>query len=199
MKNTNRFKDNNFNKNESPLSILKGHKNVVFDLIELLNRNKMASCSKDRTIIIWNESFKQIKTLRGHTDCVNVLNYYKTKYLLSASNDRTLRIWDASTFQIIKALSGNQDSILSLTSFKSYIAYGTNDSQIKLYGDFYTNKNTLYNYIQATKLVIIPSTKIIISSSSQYLQAWNSTSYGYITNWKAHTGWIYTLVILQSP
>ena len=126
--------------------ILLGHLRAVLSLEVLTHSNYLASSSCDKTIIIWNESFKQIKTLRGHTDCVNVLNYYKKQYLLSGSNDRTLRIWNAQTFQIFKVLSGNQDSILSLTSLNSYFAYGTKDNQIKLYGDFYTNKNTISNY-----------------------------------------------------
>ncbi len=135
-----------YNEYQFPISILIGHTNDVFDLVELPNRNKMASCSKDRSIIIWNlndfsintilyghlravlslvvitnsnylassscdktiliwdESFKKIKTLKGHTDCVNILNYYKTQFLLSGSNDKTLIIWNAETFELLKIL-----------------------------------------------------------------------------------------------
>ena len=106
----------------------------------------LASSSCDKTIIIWDisQSFKQIKTLRGHTDCLNVLNYYKTKYFLSGSRDKTVIVWNADKLEILRVLNGNQGSVLSIASMNSYFAFGTEDNIITLFGDYYLNNRTIF-------------------------------------------------------
>ena len=66
----------------------------------------LASGSCDKTIIIWYLTNYQKKTiLKGHTDCVNVLKYYKNTFILSGSSDKKVIFWHANTFSYNRTLA----------------------------------------------------------------------------------------------
>jgi WD40 repeat protein len=90
---------------------LTGHKNDVYSLIELPDQ-RMASCSKDKSIIIWNtNNFQPIKYLFGHLGPVISLALIGSQYLASGSCDRTIRIWDLNDYSTKSILKGHLDCI----------------------------------------------------------------------------------------
>ena len=60
--------------------------------------NRVATCSGDKTIRIWDVATGQeILTLKGHTSEVRSIRFLEAgRKLMSASNDGTIRIWDAT-------------------------------------------------------------------------------------------------------
>ena len=61
----------------------------------------MASCSKDKSIIIWNTiNFQPIKYLFGHLGAVISLASIGNQYLASGSCDKKIRIWDLTNYKV---------------------------------------------------------------------------------------------------
>lgn len=57
----------------------------------------IATCSRDKTIKLWNSRQEVIATLEGHDNWVRDLVFHPSgKYLISVSDDRTMRCWDLS-------------------------------------------------------------------------------------------------------
>jgi WD40 repeat protein len=93
---------------------LKGHSKSVQDIV-ILTDNSFASCSGDKTIIIWSKSIP-IANLTGHTDYVIALEYYSANHILvSGSKDTTIRLWNtSSSFSEIVTMYFHEDSVNSL-------------------------------------------------------------------------------------
>ena len=84
-------------------SIEKAHSNHISKILTLPN-NRIASCSDDRTIKVWNSappySATPMKVLEGHGSSVTSILYIKERdVLISGSSDETLRVWSMSTYK----------------------------------------------------------------------------------------------------
>ena len=94
-------------------------------LIEINNHIKIFTCSKDKTIGIFDfSSFKLEKILEGHTDWVYRFLYYAdSKSLISGGIDKTIRLWDLKSkdYRCVKVLNC-ESSIISLVKldFESF-------------------------------------------------------------------------------
>lgn len=79
-------------------NVFTGHSEAVLCMIQL-NDGRIASCSIDKTIKIWNYKKKSEKPeviLIGHTAAIFCILQLKDGRLLSSSGDKTLRFWDLS-------------------------------------------------------------------------------------------------------
>ena len=73
---------------------LKGHKDRIYSICDLSN-GRLASCSADHTICIWEWETNDtpVAVLREHKDMVYNMILLKDKRLVSCSDDNTIRIW----------------------------------------------------------------------------------------------------------
>ena len=100
-------------------TIKNAHNKRIYQVITLPN-NRIASCSKDKTIKIWKSnppySDTPIKVLEGHSFFVTSLLYIKERdVMLSGFYDGTLGLWNMSTYQCITVIEGVRcDTINSL-------------------------------------------------------------------------------------
>ncbi len=191
------------------ITTLFGHlKSVVsLEVVNISSSNYfLASGSCDRTIIIWNlNTFSKQSVLRNHTDCVNVLNFYKNIYLISGSSDGKLIVWDVRTFTWIQYLNQLSAPILALTTFtsssNSYLAFGSTNKQIYVYNDQYKIKKTLSGHTGSVDaLAIIPSSKYIVSGGGfmdNKIIVWNST-FQLIQTLPGHSNQVTSLAVLPS-
>ncbi|PVU94695.1 hypothetical protein BB560_005918 [Smittium megazygosporum] len=99
---------------------LRGHDNVVecayivpvasyeyiHKLIKMDNKVKFAtepgqfvvSCSRDKTIKLWDYTGQAIYTFIGHDNWVRGLVFHSSgKFIISVSDDKTMKVWDLST------------------------------------------------------------------------------------------------------
>ena len=92
------------NNRYSNIDVLIGHTSDVYSIIELPH-NRFASCSKDKSIIIWNSTdFQLIKYLFAHLGPVISLATIGDQYLASGSCDSTIIIWILTNEYQVKAI-----------------------------------------------------------------------------------------------
>jgi len=84
------------------IATLNGHNGDILDLSWSAMDQRLASCSVDNMIIVWDaNNFPQIVTkITGHTGLVKGVSWDPVgKYLASQSDDKTLRIWRTSDWR----------------------------------------------------------------------------------------------------
>jgi WD40 repeat protein len=96
---------------------LSGHSADIVSVAFSPDRRRMASCSVDRTIRIWDlRSARRLLCLRGHAESVNSVVFSGDgKLLVSCSDDRTVKVWDpirARSHVLLSAESGPVVSVL---------------------------------------------------------------------------------------
>jgi ribosome assembly protein 4 len=85
------------------------------------NSPRLASCSKDSTIKIWNtRAFKVIITLSGHVGAVNCIRWGGQGRLYSGSQDKTIRIWDVDQGRLLHILSAHAHWINTMSLSTDY-------------------------------------------------------------------------------
>jgi WD40 repeat protein len=107
---------------------------AVFSVSWSHDYRKIISCSRDKTIQIWNvEDGSLLSTLKGHSDAVRSLFWsHDDSNIFSGSRDGTIRIWEGSTGRLLKTESiGRGIMSMSLTSEEDQIAFRCEDHFVR--------------------------------------------------------------------
>jgi len=96
---------------------------------------RLATSSKDGTIKLWNtRTQKSLKSLSGHTDSVESIQWSGQGLLYSASRDRTIKVWNTDRGILVRTLAGHGHRVNTLAlSSESVTRAGP-----------YDHKNTVY-------------------------------------------------------
>ncbi len=103
---------------------------------------ELASCSDDKTVIIWDiETGNQKNVLKGHTGWVVGVAYNPHKEeLASGSHDKTVRLWDTETGKQKNVLKGHTDLVTGVAySKEGELASCSIDKTVRLW-DLRTGK-----------------------------------------------------------
>ncbi|KAI1199565.1 WD40 repeat-like protein [Nemania serpens] len=96
-----------------PLRVFTQHRDAVTGLVFRRNSHQMYSCSKDRTIRVWNcEALAFVENLFGHADSALDVDALALERLVSVgARDRTVRLWKVpdETQLVFRASSGTGD------------------------------------------------------------------------------------------
>ncbi|KAI0540964.1 WD40-repeat-containing domain protein [Xylaria digitata] len=102
-----------WNSSLKPLRVFTHHRDSVTGLVFRRNSHQMYSCSKDRTIRVWNcDALAFVESLFGHADSALDVDALALERLVSVgARDRTVRLWKVAdeTQLVFRATSGTGD------------------------------------------------------------------------------------------
>ncbi|KAI0398242.1 WD40 repeat-like protein [Xylariaceae sp. FL0594] len=106
--------------NLKPLRVFTHHRDAVTGLVFRRNSHQMYSCSKDRTIRVWNcDALSFVESLFGHADAAVDVDALALERLVSVgARDRTVRLWKVAdeTQLVFRASSGAGDKKKAIAS-----------------------------------------------------------------------------------
>jgi|GEM_PF-7026946 len=112
------------------------HNAWISSLIEFKKTGYLATASWDKTIKIWDiskDNFTCVKTLTGHTGCINRISELNDKTLVSAADDKTIKIWDTFSGECKATLCGHSDKVYALLVANNKIISGSRDKTVKIW------------------------------------------------------------------
>lgn len=156
----------------------------VYSLVRLKN-GKIASCSSDKTIKIFNLLTNECElTIKGHTEDVTSITQISDNILASGSFDKTVKIWiiNGSTYECEHTYQGHQNKIQKvITLTKDRIASCSKDKTIIIWSSKkpYTKLGTLVGHMRSVNSILqIRGTEKLISGSSDHsFMIWSLSSY----------------------
>ncbi|BBM82117.1 DUF4062 domain-containing protein [Candidatus Uabimicrobium amorphum] len=142
--------------NITPTTTFRGHSDWVQKAIFHPNVPQIASCSKDKTIKIWNkDSGECIHTLEGHKDWIRDIAYSSDgKYLASVASDKKVHLWCATTGELRKTFLGHKSQVREVTFRKNDTQLFTQAFSATIVFDVESGE-TLYRYPGFTALEMI--------------------------------------------
>lgn len=112
---------------------IKAHKDAVKSISYL--QNKIASCSMDGYLAIWNFSDGKnlFSTIAHQAGCKSVSFSEDGKYILTAGMDNYAKLWEMDKKQPLKLFGGHIGPVNAAVFSKKYIITGGDDKTIKIW------------------------------------------------------------------
>jgi WD40 repeat protein len=113
-----------------------GHKAIVNGASFSPDGCRLATCSKDHTVRVWEVGSGACQVLRGHTDEVFAVAFHPGgKRLASAGRDRAVWLWDLERGEEVARLQGHTSYVWSLafSSDGKTLVSGSGDHTIRLW------------------------------------------------------------------
>ena len=128
---------NNFDiKIKNPIHILKQH-NGTISCATVLNDGRFATCSYDRSLIIYDKKkFKSDLIIKIHDDSINYILQLSTGLLASCSDDHTIKILNinSNNYEVLQILNDHKGSIYKIIELSNKkLVSCSDDSSIIVY------------------------------------------------------------------
>lgn len=178
-----------------PTHVLNGHSMVITCCALHPIYTIAISGSEDGTIKVWDhESGDYIRTLKGHTNTVNAIQFSPRHghYLVSCSTDLSLKLWDVQTYQCLRTLRGH-DHTISAVCFIPYL--GASDMTHNDLPDPNNNNKKTGTGVEATRAV---SQFILSASRDATVKCWDLETGFCDYTMSHHTDWVRCLAVRPS-
>ncbi|GMH51681.1 hypothetical protein TL16_g01060 [Triparma laevis f. inornata] len=115
-----------------------GHRDMIMHLLIIKEKNFLATCSMDKSIVLWGlENFQKKKTLLGHSHGVRKLAYADS-ILVSVGFEYEAVVWDIISKEKLFVLSGHKSPIVDVLLLPSTIDKPTMAVTVDDTGEFKT-------------------------------------------------------------
>jgi hypothetical protein len=185
--------------NYREVGLFSGHTHWVLALAVLPN-GKLASGSRDNTIIIWDIATQRCESiLPGHDFGVYSLAVLSHGKLASGSYDDTIRIWNVSSQQCEVVLRGHHDCVCALVQLPNgMLVSGSWDQTVRVW-DLMTQecKFKLQGHDDAVcALVVLSHNKLASGSDDKTIRIWDLNTQQCNVILTGHTDYVLAIVLL---
>jgi WD40 repeat protein len=119
-----------------PAASFQGHEKAVLSATFSRDSRRLASCSSDRTVRVWQVGSGACQVLSGHTDEVFAAAFHPDgKRLATAGRDRAVWLWDLGPGEEVARLLGHTSYVWSLAFSPDgrTLASGSGDGTVRLW------------------------------------------------------------------
>ncbi|HRF93884.1 MAG TPA: WD40 repeat domain-containing protein, partial [Aggregatilineales bacterium] len=177
------------------------HQNFILGLGVSPNRSAIATCSADKTVIVWDvETGKSQATLKGHEAWVLCAVWIDDTHLASGSADETIRIWNVSTGKIDSILTGHEGAICCLSVVdNTYIASGATDGTIRLWDVKQSKQTQIFTGHNGTiyGVAFMVNGRVVSVAEDGAIKVWNISSGECLQTILAHDTDIHAVAVLD--
>jgi WD40 repeat protein len=114
----------------------RGHEDFIFKVAFSPDSRRLASCSGDRTVRLWQIEGGACRVLRGHSDEVQALAFHPDgTRLASGGEDRTVLLWDLARGEEVARLQGHTGYVWSVAFSPdgATLTSGSGDATVRLW------------------------------------------------------------------
>jgi WD40 repeat protein len=123
-------------RSHEPAGRFSGHENAVTSAVFSPDNRRLASCSRDRTVRLWEIATGECEVLRGHTDEVFAAAFHPDgTRLATGGRDRAVWLWDLVRGEEVARLQGHTSYVWSLAFSPdgTTLASGSGDYTVRLW------------------------------------------------------------------
>ncbi|CCW71251.1 unnamed protein product [Phytomonas sp. Hart1] len=119
------------------VSTFTGHTLAVYCCSFSPDGGKFVSCSRDRSVRVWNMSDKKNTVMKGgHNGYVLSCNYSpKGNLVVSSADDRSIKLWNTKSNSKLSTLKGHEDKVycVQFNPTGEYIVSGSCDNTVRVW------------------------------------------------------------------